>query len=158
MKTWHIVLIVAIGVATLCCGGAGYLFTVSARKSMGDVKVAMDYARTGLTEIGTDWSIETYDRFASVAARKGQDRASTQKYLRAFEQRLGKLTRLGEGEMRNFRMESFTSTGSRTRIEAVFPATFEKGEGRIEVSVIVSEGKPAIYGFNVFSDALIDLK
>lgn len=157
MKTWHIVLIAVVALGTLCCGGAGYFLTVGARKSMGDVKGAQEFARGALKEIGQDWRIETVDRYSGDAFRRSQNRQATGRLLGVFRERLGKLKDMDGGTMRNFRMESFTSDGSRTRVEFVFKAAFEKGEANVDVSVIVRDGKPELFGFNVRSDALLGL-
>lgn len=157
MKTWHMVLIAVVALGTLCCGGAGYFFMVGARKSLGDAKSAQEFARSAALDIGREWRIETVDRYSGAAFKRSQNREATRKYLNVFRDRLGSLTALDQGSMRNFRMESFTSDGSRTRAEFVFKGTFEKGVGAVDVSVIVREDGPELLGFNVRSDALLGL-
>lgn len=154
MKTVAIVLSV-IGVLVLAvCGGLFFfgrsLFQSAVATDAEGKKFATEVARA----VGTNWDSEVLHARGSKRYQQSAPKDKIAEVLALCKERLGPLKSIGEFTTTSINTNTDAATGSRTTLAINAPAQFEKGSGRLEITVAKEGDKWGVDLFSVRSDLL----
>lgn len=152
-KIVAIVLGVVFGTLILCCGGLLLTGRNVWQSGLAADKEAKAFATQAMRAVGEDWDVSELERRASRDFQASVKSRDTEKLMRTFRRKLGPLKSLDEFTTTNYNAHSGTG-GTRIAIDMNAPAKFEKGSGKILLTVVKQDGRWGIQSLRVNSPAL----
>lgn len=154
-KKTGITLAVVFGIFAICCAGGVFFLNRTFSRITEIVEKSKVYAKSAITDIGAEWSLDTYLVYADEHFKSDAEKEKASKMLAEFKKRLGKLISVNpvepmdKGSRPIFEGER---QGFYVRLKTV--GTFEKGKAEIILAVRNHQDKQSLSEISMNSELL----